>query len=141
MVVLPRVLGSDYLVRFQKRLPRDLQAKYDAADVVHDAFLLACRDLQQFHGATDEKLCQWLHSACRHRRQNLARAYRQRRKRQVGREVSLDDACPSDGHASEPVAPTLNPTDQAIQHEEEKHARSLRPLERARPEDSLSEAG
>ncbi len=121
---LPKVLGSDYLVRFQKRLPRDLQAKCDSADVVHDALLLACRDLHEFHGVTDEKLRQWLHSACRHRRQNLARDYRQRRKRQVGREVSLDDAYPSDGHVSEPVARTLNPSDQAIQHEEEEHARA-----------------
>jgi hypothetical protein len=52
-------LCSDYLVRFQKRLPRDLQAKYDAADVVHDVIALPCRDLQQFDGVTDEKLCQW----------------------------------------------------------------------------------
>ena len=81
---LPEVLGNDYLVRFQKRLPRDLQGKCDSAGVVHDALLLACRDLQQSHGVTDEKLCQWLHSACRHRRQNLAPDYQQRRKRQVG---------------------------------------------------------
>jgi len=122
---LLELVGRDYLARFNKRLPRDLQAKWDAADVVQDALVLACDDIDQFQGVTDETLLHWLRSVCRHRRQNLDRRYRRSGKRQIGREVPLDNAWSCDRRAREPAAQTLDPAALAIAHEDQAHARDV----------------
>ena len=116
---LAECLSPDCLAQqFTKRLPPDLQAKCDPADLAQDTLLGAWRNLDQFHGDTEEKLRHWVSGLHRNQRHNLVRGYRRTGKRQVGREVSLDELRASRAHGAEPVAKTLDPAALAIQREE-----------------------
>lgn len=67
-----------------------LQAQIDPSDAVQEAFLEACRDFGQFRGATEAEFLGWLRRILLH---NLARLVERQvlaRKRDVRRNVSLE---------------------------------------------------
>ncbi|HEV3343545.1 MAG TPA: sigma-70 family RNA polymerase sigma factor [Pirellulales bacterium] len=80
----------------QHLLPRDLQAKGDAWDLVQDTLLEAHRDFSRFQGYEQKELKAWLTHILRNNFYNWARAYRGCGKRQIAREVSLDDRAMTD---------------------------------------------
>ena len=91
---LGRVLEScrRVLLRAARRqIPSDVQSKGTASDVVQDTFLEAQRDFPQFTGSTRAEFVAWLSRILENNSTNLVHAYRNRRKREVAREVSLDD--------------------------------------------------
>ena len=117
---LGRVLEScrRVLLRAARRqIPSDVQSKGTASDVVQDTFLEAQRDFPQFTGSTRAEFVAWLSRILENNSTNLVHAYRNRRKREVAREVSLDDpgVAPRLAHVQ---APERNPPVVAIAHEE-----------------------
>src|SRR6516162_6479595 len=82
-----------YLLLLAKReLDPDLRAKGGASDLVQETFLEAQRDFAHFHGNSAEELRAWLRRLLLNNVANFTRQYRERAKRQVGREVSLEAA-------------------------------------------------
>ncbi|OAI41002.1 hypothetical protein AYO40_00540 [Planctomycetaceae bacterium SCGC AG-212-D15] len=67
----------------------DLRAKAGASDVVQQTFLEAHRDIAQFSGDSAEEFRAWLRRILEHNVRNIARAYREREKRQLARELPL----------------------------------------------------
>jgi RNA polymerase sigma-70 factor (ECF subfamily) len=78
------------LVANQELTPA-IWSKVDPSDIVQDTLLEAGRDFPHFHGQSEEELLAWLHGILRN---HVADAYRrfQTEKRQLCREVSLDDS-------------------------------------------------
>lgn len=74
-----------------RELGRDLRAKEGASDLVQQAFLEAHRDFDQFRGRTEEDLRAWLRAILRNDLGHLADRYRRTGKREIGREVAIDD--------------------------------------------------
>jgi RNA polymerase sigma-70 factor (ECF subfamily) len=118
---LGRVLEScrRVLLRAAKRqIPAQIQTKRAASDLVQETFLEAQRDFEQFLGATRAELSAWLFRILQNNCTNLVCAYRYRRKREISREVRLDDASLSveSGRAAEARNP--GPSKLAIVQEE-----------------------
>lgn len=83
----------DYLLLIaNQRLPADLRAKTAASDLVQQTCLEAQRDFPAFRGRSEAELLAWLRRILLHNMANVARQFRTTDKRQVGREVTLDDA-------------------------------------------------
>ncbi len=75
----------------REELPEEVQAKNAPSDLVQDSFLEAQRDFSQFRGHSGEELHAWLRQILHRNAANVIRAFRAYEKRQVAREVSLDD--------------------------------------------------
>src|SRR5262245_6155605 len=73
-----------------RELDPELRAKGGASDLVQDTFLEARRDFAGFHGSSEEELRAWLRRVLLNNVANFTRQYRQRAKREVAREVSLE---------------------------------------------------
>ena len=86
-------------------VPDDLKGKLGGSDLVQQTFLEAQRHFDQFHGHTEEQLLAWLREILRNDAINLVRQYRNTAKRQVSREIPLDEALPraeAPGQSTEP---------------------------------------
>lgn len=80
-----------YLLRLaEDEVPPDLRPKGDVADLIQETFLEAARDFSQFAGRTEPEWRAWLRRIFFHNLQHLVRRYRGTSKRQVRREVSLE---------------------------------------------------
>src|SRR5438874_4551435 len=64
------------LVLARVQIGRRLQGKADAADLVQEAFLGACRDFAQFRGTTEPEFLGWLRQILASLLANLIRHYR-----------------------------------------------------------------
>src|SRR5215831_18239186 len=73
-----------------RELDPELRAKGGASDLVQDTFLEAQRDFGHFHGSSVEELRAWLRCLLLNNVANFTRHYRQRAKRDIGREISLE---------------------------------------------------
>jgi RNA polymerase sigma-70 factor (ECF subfamily) len=71
--------------------PPDLQGKLGSSDLVQETYLEAARDFAAFRGNTEEEFVTWLKRILGHNIINLAQRYRQTEKRQLDREIPLDD--------------------------------------------------
>lgn len=85
-----------------------IQAKIAPSDIVQDSLMEACRDLPLFHGGSEKELLNWLRRILRN---NVAKAHRHfdTKKRQVEREVALQDIAPDDllhGLVKQPETPS-----------------------------------
>src|SRR5438874_634594 len=96
-----KVLAPDVLVQLNKAMPRDLQAKFDSSDIVQETLLDAHRNYAQFKGHTDQEFLRWLCGMFKNQFRNLVRRYRLTGKRQVAREVSLEQVELLLGHGGE----------------------------------------
>ncbi len=93
-----------------------LRAKGGASDLVQETFLEAQRDFVRFHGTTEAELRAWLRQLLLHNLSNFARRYCETGKRQLNREVPLQDG--ETLGAERVAAPTPPPGDAVIAAEE-----------------------
>jgi RNA polymerase sigma-70 factor (ECF subfamily) len=92
---LLRLCHRALLHRARRQVPADLQAKMSGSDLVQESFVDANRDFVAFRGTTKEELLAWLGRILDHNLANFMRAFRRCQKRQVSREVRLEDGrCP-----------------------------------------------
>jgi len=85
---------------------------------VQDTFLEAQRDFQRFQGTTAEELRAWLRRVLLNNVANFTRQFRQRAKRDVGREVSLEAGGSSHERGAGLAADTVSPSDAALAQEQ-----------------------
>jgi RNA polymerase sigma-70 factor (ECF subfamily) len=117
------------LVRYQSwlrilarlQLDRRFQGKFDASDIVQLTMLEACRGFPQFHGTTEAELTAWLRQVLAHVLAHEMRRYQGTQQRDVGREVSLEQAL---AESSQRLGDMLaasgsSPSQQAVRHEQE----------------------
>jgi RNA polymerase sigma-70 factor (ECF subfamily) len=113
---------------------RRLQGKFDASDVVQQALLEACRDLPRFQGETESELSAWLRTILAHVLAHEIRRYRGTRRRDLDREVSLEQTLAQSSMRLGGLlaAPHSSPSQHAVRHEEERRLAST--LERLPPD-------
>jgi RNA polymerase sigma-70 factor (ECF subfamily) len=121
----PEALGQvletfrGYLLLIADReLDPELRAKGGASDLVQETFLEAQRDFARFHGTRVEELRAWLRRLLLNNVANFTRHYRERDKRDVGREVALEAGGSSHERGADLVANSLSPSGQALAHEQ-----------------------
>jgi RNA polymerase sigma-70 factor (ECF subfamily) len=107
------------LARLQ--LDRRFQAKLDASDVVQMALLEAHRALPRFRGSTEAELTAWLRQVLAHVLAHEMRRYQGTEQRDLGREVSLEQAL---AQSSQRLGDMLaasgsSPSQQAVRREQE----------------------
>jgi RNA polymerase sigma-70 factor (ECF subfamily) len=73
-------------------LPSDVRAKLGGSDVVQETLLQLQRNFDRFQGASEGELLAWLRGAVLNNAKNATRLYRDTQKRELRREVSIDDA-------------------------------------------------
>jgi RNA polymerase sigma-70 factor, ECF subfamily len=112
-----------------REIDPELRVKGGASDLVQETFLEAQRDFGRFHGSSAEELRAWLRRLLVNNVANFTRNYRQRAKRDVGREVSLEAGDSSHERGAGLVSDILSPSGQAEVHEQaEALARALERL-------------
>jgi RNA polymerase sigma-70 factor (ECF subfamily) len=96
-----------------------LKTKGSSSDLVQDTFLEAHRIFDRFQGASAPELRAWLHAILLNKVATFTRRYRDTRKRQAAREVSLDVFRPMDGSARRDfVAAGPTPSSRVVQNEQ-----------------------
>jgi RNA polymerase sigma-70 factor (ECF subfamily) len=102
----------------QRELPADLRAKADPSDLVQETFAAAHRSFPQFTGQTEGELLAWLQRILRHVAINFAICFRGTGKRQIGREVSLNDSRWQGQLGRGLCSADSSPSDAALRNEE-----------------------
>ena len=103
-----------------RELGADLATKVGASDVVQDTFFAASRDFPSYRGKTPGEFRGWLEGILRNRLSFLRRHFRKVAKRQVSREVSIDQ--PGAGMSAQPnpeiaATTTMSPLSRVVQIE------------------------
>ena len=106
-----------HLVAVQK-LGLDLQPKVGASDLVQDTFVDAQKDFAEFQGTTSAEFANWLERMLVHNIVDCVRQFRETEKRQINREVSLDQVG-ADGQPVIDVEQASTPSGHAVAREEE----------------------
>ena len=101
-----------------QELNPNIQAKVGASDVVQETFLMAHRQFDCFHGATEAELLAWLRRILINNLANVSRHYKQTAKRGARSEVTLPEAMLL-GKANAGDVPVDSPSKQAIAREED----------------------
>src|SRR5206468_403604 len=82
-----------YLLRIgDAEIRPELRPKGGASDLVQDTFVDAQRGFGRFRGETREEVCAWLRTILLRNLSGFRRHFLARSKRQIGRELSLDDS-------------------------------------------------
>jgi RNA polymerase sigma-70 factor (ECF subfamily) len=102
----------------RKQLHADLQAKAGVSDIVQDAFAEAHRDFPSFNGQSAAELLAWLQTILTRNVADLASRYRQTGKRDISRELSLDDSTRVGPGAQELPADSSSPSRKFLRQEE-----------------------
>jgi RNA polymerase sigma-70 factor (ECF subfamily) len=120
---------GELLLRYQPwlRLLARLQfdnrfhGKFDPSDVVQQTFLEAYRAFPQFRGQTEPELRAWLRQILAHVLAHEIRRYQGTQRRDVDREISLDQALAQSSQRLGDMlaAPGSSPSQQAARHEQE----------------------
>lgn len=97
------------------------QGKFSASDIVQQAMLEAWRDWDQFQGHEHGQRMAWLRQILAHRLAHAARDFAGTRKRDVRREVSLEDSLAQSSQrlGAMLAAPGPSPSGEAARHEEQ----------------------
>ncbi len=95
------------------------RAKFDASDIVQQTLLEAVRDWPKFRGGTEAELAAWLRQILAHVLLHEMRRYGGAQRRDVGREVSLEEALAESSRQLGAVlaAPGTSPSERASRHE------------------------
>jgi RNA polymerase sigma-70 factor (ECF subfamily) len=101
-----------------REMDPELRAKGGASDLVQETFLEAQRDFARFHGTRAEELRAWLRRLLLNNVANFTRQYRERAKRQVGREIPLEAGGSSHERGVGLEADTLSPSGEALAQEQ-----------------------
>lgn len=72
--------------------PTDLRGKLGISDLVQETYLEAARDFPAFRGTTEEEFASWLKRILCHNVINLAQRFRHTEKREIDKEIPLDDS-------------------------------------------------
>jgi RNA polymerase sigma-70 factor (ECF subfamily) len=98
-----------------------LQGKFGASDVVQQTMLEAIRALPQFRGQTEGELLAWLRQILAHVLAHEVRRYKGAKRRDVAREVSLEQSLAESSLRLRNVlpAPGTSPSGQAAKNEQE----------------------
>jgi RNA polymerase sigma-70 factor (ECF subfamily) len=108
-----------YLLRVaQRELDPQLRSKGSASDLVQQTFLEAQRDFARFQGDSETELLAWLRQILLHNLANFSRSYRATDKRQLDREVALDDGSSSSKPGRQLTSPAPSPSQEAMEHEQ-----------------------
>jgi RNA polymerase sigma-70 factor (ECF subfamily) len=102
----------------REELGGELHAKGSASDLVQETFIEAQRDLSQFHGNDEDELLAWLRQLLLNNLRDFRRRYRGARKRDAGREVSLESAGGQRGFERLSISDSASPSEKATQSEE-----------------------
>lgn len=101
-----------------RQLATDLRIKVAASDLVQETFLEAQRDFHQFPGHTHPELLAWLSNILFNNLLNQMRRYRGTEKRQLSREVPLDDLSPVESQDGDLCSNTPTPSGCVMAREE-----------------------
>jgi RNA polymerase sigma-70 factor (ECF subfamily) len=95
------------------------RAKFDPSDIVQQTLLEAVRDWPKFRGHTEAERAAWLRQVLAHVLQHEVRRYGGTRRRDVDREVSLDEALDESSRrlGAALAAPGSSPSERAGRHE------------------------
>jgi len=95
------------------------RAKFDASDIVQQTLLEAVRDWPKFRGGTDAELAGWLRQILAHVLLREVRRYGGAQRRDIGREVSLEEALAESSRrlGAALAAPGSSPSERAGRHE------------------------
>jgi RNA polymerase sigma-70 factor (ECF subfamily) len=95
------------------------RAKFDASDIVQQTLLEAVRDWPKFRGETEAELAAWLRQILAHVLLHEVRRYGGAQRRDIGREVSLEEALAESSRrlGAALAAPGSSPSEQAGRHE------------------------
>jgi RNA polymerase sigma-70 factor (ECF subfamily) len=116
-------MHRDYLGMLARaHLGTHLRRVVNPSDLVQQTFLEACRDFGRFKGTSAAQWRAWLRRILAHNLATLAERHVQARKRDVRRQVSLEQIAPLPGNAtpgrvSALASPMSSPSAQAQQHE------------------------
>jgi RNA polymerase sigma-70 factor (ECF subfamily) len=111
----------DYLTLMARvQIGRRLQGKADAADIVQEAYLEACRHFEQFRGSSEPELTAWLRQILATRLSRLVRHYYGTLARDVQLERTLEDELAESSRALGIglAAPHSTPSQQASRREQ-----------------------
>lgn len=89
------------------RIEPELRSKNSPSDLVQDTMLEACTAIKKFKGHSQEEFDAWLTRILFNNLNNFRRAYRDREKREIGRELRISSSC----------CRIAVPDDQAAHHE------------------------
>ena len=95
------------------------RAKFDPSDIVQQTLLEAVRDWPKFLGGSEGELAAWLRQILAHVLLHEVRRYGGARRRDIGREVSLEEALAetSERLGAALAAPDSSPSERASRHE------------------------
>ena len=95
------------------------RAKFDPSDIVQQTMLEAVRDWPKFRGGTEAELAAWLRQILAHVLLHEMRRFGGAQRRDVGREVSLEQALAESSRrlGDALAAPGSSPSEQAGRHE------------------------
>lgn len=98
-------------------------AKFDPADVVQQAMILAVRDFRNFRGQTDAEFAAWLRQILAHVLAHEMRRYSGTQKRDLDREMSLDETINQSAQRLEEILPATatSPTQAVVRNEHQVH--------------------
>src|SRR5262245_28047444 len=83
------------------------RAKFDASEIVQQTLLEAVREWPKFRGGTEAELAAWLRQILAHILLHEVRRYGGAQRRDIGREVSLEEAL-AEGCGGGPAIPSPN---------------------------------
>jgi RNA polymerase sigma-70 factor, ECF subfamily len=95
------------------------RAKFDPSDIVQQTLLEAVRDWPKFRGGSEAELAAWLRQILAHVLLHEVRRYGGARRRDIGREVSLEEALAESSQrlGAALAAPGSSPSEQAGRNE------------------------
>jgi RNA polymerase sigma-70 factor, ECF subfamily len=95
------------------------RAKFDPSDIVQQTLLEAVKDWPKFRGGTEAELAAWLRQILAHVLLHEVRRYGGAQRRDLGREVSLEEALAESSRrlGAALAAPGSSPSEQAGRHE------------------------
>ena len=104
----------------RQQIDTRLQRKFDASDVVQQALLEAHRAFPKFRGGTQAELAAWLRTILAHVLAHEVRRYKGAQRRDVGREVSLEQSLTQTSNrlADLLIAPGSSPSEHQVRSEE-----------------------
>jgi RNA polymerase sigma-70 factor (ECF subfamily) len=103
-------------------------AKFDAADLAQQTMIAAVRDFPNFRGNSDAEFAAWLRQILAHVLAHEIRRYHGTQKRDLSREVSLDQTVSESAQRLADMLPATatSPTQAVVRHERQVHlARAL----------------
>lgn len=109
-------------------------AKFDAADVLQQTFIAATRDLPGFRGSTEAEFMAWLRQILAHTLAHEIRRYAGTLKRDIDREVSLDQDLTAVSQRLGDLLPDNRPTPSQDAAAADRQLRLARILDRLPPD-------